>query len=25
MGFKDQPYFQADEGAKKAPKVDFSK
>lgn len=25
MGFKEQPYFQADEGAKQAPKVDFSK
>lgn len=25
MGFKDQPYFTADEGAKQAPKVDFSK
>ena len=25
MGFKDQPYFQADEGAKQAPKVDFGK
>src|SRR6266403_1738801 len=25
MGFKDQPYFQADEGAKRAPKVDFGK
>jgi LemA protein len=24
-GFKDQPYFQADEGAKQAPKVDFGK
>jgi len=25
MGFKEQPYFQADEGAKQVPKVDFSK
>jgi len=25
MGFKEQPYFQADEGARQAPKVDFSK
>src|SRR5260221_1032239 len=25
MGFEDQPYFQADEGAKQAPKVDFGK
>ncbi len=25
LGFKEQPYFQADEGAKQAPKVDFSK
>src|SRR6476620_5235353 len=25
MGFKEQPYFQADEGAKQAPKVDFGK
>jgi len=25
MGFKQQPYFQADEGARQAPKVDFSK
>lgn len=25
MGFKQQPYFQADEGAQQAPKVDFSK
>src|SRR5262245_19093391 len=25
MGFKDQPYFQADAGAREAPKVDFSK
>src|SRR3979411_2845816 len=25
MGFKEQPYFQADEGANQAPKVDFSK
>lgn len=24
-GFKQKPYFQAEEGAKKAPKVDFSK
>ena len=25
MGFKQQPYFKADEGARQAPKVDFSK
>jgi LemA protein len=25
MGFKEQPYFKADEGARQAPKVDFSK
>jgi len=25
MGFKEQPYFQADQGAQQAPKVDFSK
>ena len=25
MGFKEQPYFKADEGAKQAPKVDFGK
>jgi LemA protein len=25
LGFKDQPYFKADEGAKEVPKVDFSK
>lgn len=25
MGFKEQPYFQADEGARQAPKVDFNK
>jgi LemA protein len=25
MGFKEQPYFKADEGAKQAPKVDFNK
>lgn len=25
LGFKEQPYFQADEGARQAPKVDFSK
>jgi LemA protein len=25
MGFKEQPYFQADEGAKQVPKVDFGK
>ncbi len=25
MGFKDKPLFKADEGAKQAPKVDFSK
>src|SRR6266550_2985577 len=25
MGFKEQPYFQADEGARQEPKVDFSK
>ncbi|MEK6333666.1 MAG: LemA family protein [Acidobacteriota bacterium] len=25
MGFKEQPYFQADEGARQAPKVDFGK
>ena len=25
MGFKEQPYFQADPGAREAPKVDFSK
>jgi LemA protein len=25
MGFKEQPYFKADEGAREAPKVDFSK
>ena len=25
MGFKEQPYFQADEGAQQAPKVDFGK
>jgi len=25
MGFKEQPYFKADEGAREAPKVDFNK
>jgi len=25
LGFKEQPYFKADEGAKQAPKVDFGK
>src|SRR6266700_1055482 len=25
MGFKEQPYFKADEGARQAPKVDFNK
>ncbi|MFN2578794.1 MAG: LemA family protein [Pyrinomonadaceae bacterium] len=25
MGFKEQPYFQADPGAREAPKVDFNK
>lgn len=25
MGFKEQPYFKADEGARQAPKVDFGK
>lgn len=25
MGFKEKPYFKADEGARQAPKVDFSK
>ena len=25
MGFKDQPYFQAEAGAREAPKVDFNK
>src|SRR5204863_9176049 len=25
MGFKAQPYFQADQGAQQAPKVDFNK
>jgi LemA protein len=25
LGFKEQPYFQADAGAREAPKVDFSK
>jgi LemA protein len=25
MGFKEQPYFQADAGAREAPKVDFNK
>src|SRR5215510_256021 len=25
IGFKEQPYFKADEGARQAPKVDFSK
>jgi LemA protein len=25
MGFKAQPYFQADQGAQQVPKVDFSK
>ncbi len=25
LGFKEQPYFRADEGAKQAPKVDFGK
>jgi LemA protein len=25
MGFKPQPYFQADPGAQQVPKVDFSK
>lgn len=25
IGFKEQPYFQADQGAQQAPKVDFSK
>src|SRR2546423_7562568 len=25
MGFKEQPYFQADQGAQTAPKVDFGK
>jgi LemA protein len=25
LGFKEQPYFKADEGARQAPKVDFSK
>ena len=25
MGFKEQPYFKADEGARVAPKVDFNK
>ena len=25
MGFKEQPYFKADEGARQAPKVDFTK
>jgi LemA protein len=25
MGFQPQPYFQADQGAQQAPKVDFSK
>ena len=25
MGFKERPYFQADQGAQQAPKVDFSK
>src|ERR1044071_3404887 len=25
MGFKEQPYFQADQGAQQAPKVDFGK
>lgn len=25
MGFKEQPYFQADPGAREAPKVDFSR
>ena len=25
LGFKEEPYFQADEGARQAPKVDFSK
>jgi LemA protein len=25
MGFKPQPYFQADEGARQVPKVDFNR
>jgi len=25
MGFKEQPYFKAEEGARQAPKVDFNK
>jgi LemA protein len=25
LGFKDQPYFQADQGAQQAPKIDFGK
>jgi hypothetical protein len=25
LGFKEQPYFKADEGARQAPTVDFNK